>query len=159
MATSIPTPETMAARLSKGIGHLSSGALGAAFPKQLADINNGVQRYLLEHTRLGIPAMLHAEALNGFTAPEYTSFPTAIGLAATWDPDAVQEMADTVRRQMRSVGFAQALSPVIDIARDARWGRVHENYGEDVLLTSSMGIAYVRGIQSDDLYQWRHRYR
>lgn len=64
-------------------------------------------------------------------APHFTHFPTAIGLAATWDPEAVREMANLLRRQMRSVGLLQALSPVMDVARDARCGRVHETYGED----------------------------
>lgn len=138
--------------LKNGIGHVSNLAMmGASSPQNLAKITNTVQRYLRERTRLGIPAMFHAEALNGFLAPGYTSFPTAIGLAATWNPDAVEAMAQTISRQMRSVGSLHALSPVLDIARDARWGRVHETYGEDVYLTTAMGVAFVRGLQGEDL--------
>jgi beta-xylosidase len=69
--------------------------------------------------------------LNGVVAPNFTAFPTPIGLAATWDPDAVEEMADVMRRQLRSVGMLHALAPVMDLARDARWGRITETYGED----------------------------
>ncbi|MCS5721842.1 glycoside hydrolase family 3 C-terminal domain-containing protein [Herbiconiux sp. CPCC 203407] len=138
--------------MKDGIGHVSNLAMmGAASPHNLATITNKVQHYLRENTRLGIPAMFHAEALNGFLAPGYTSFPTAIGLAATWNPDAVEEMARVISRQMRSVGSLHALSPVLDIARDARWGRVHETYGEDVYLTTAMGVGFVRGLQGDDL--------
>ncbi|WP_285244190.1 glycoside hydrolase family 3 N-terminal domain-containing protein [Pseudarthrobacter sp. fls2-241-R2A-127] len=142
--------KAMQKHIGNGIGHLSNaGALPE--PTALAARNNGIQRFLVERTRLGIPAISHAEALNGFLAPGYTSFPTAIGLGASWNPEAIQEMADIIRQQMRSVGVQQALSPVIDIARDARWGRVHETYGEDVYLTSAMGVAFVRGIQGSEL--------
>ncbi|MBZ3900374.1 glycoside hydrolase family 3 N-terminal domain-containing protein [Streptomyces griseiscabiei] len=143
-------PAALQQHLGHGIGHLSNaGSLPQ--PHELAARTNGIQRFLVEQTRLGIPAISHAEALNGFLAPGYTSFPTAIGLAATWNPDAVQAMTDVIRRQMRSVGARQALSPVMDIARDARWGRVHETYGEDVYLASAMSVAFVRGIQGEDL--------
>ncbi|MGI3224251.1 glycoside hydrolase family 3 N-terminal domain-containing protein [Streptomyces sp. GTA36] len=136
--------------LADGIGHVASAATGSD-PQQIAGAVNGIQRYLVEQTRLGIPAIMHAEALNGFVAPGYTSFPTAIGLAATWDPARVEAMAELIRRQMRSVGVLQALSPVLDLARDARWGRVHETYGEDVYLVSAFGVAFVRGLQGEDL--------
>jgi beta-xylosidase len=84
-------------------------------------------------------------------APHFTAFPTAIGLAATWDPGAVEEMADILRRQMRSVGLLHALAPVMDVARDARWGRVTETYGEDPYLVSSVSVAFTRGLQGEDL--------
>jgi beta-xylosidase len=89
--------------------------------------------------------------LNGVVAPNFTAFPTPIGLAATWDPDAVEEMADIMRRQMRSVGMLHALAPVMDVARDARWGRVTETYGEDPYLVSAMSVAFTRGLQGEDL--------
>ena len=147
-----PSKSVLDKVLGHGIGHVSNLAMmGASSPQNLAKITNTVQRYLREHTRLGIPAMFHAEALNGFLAPGYTSFPTAIALAATWNPDAVRDMARVISRQMRSVGSLHALSPVLDIARDARWGRVHETYGEDVYLTTAMGVAFIQGLQGDDL--------
>ena len=89
--------------------------------------------------------------MSGVVAPHFTQFPTSIGLAATWDPAATQEMADIVRRQMRAVGQFQALSPVLDVARDARWGRTSETYGEDPYLVSALGVAYTRGLQGSDL--------
>lgn len=136
------------AKLANGIGYVEPHLGG--FPATAADLarlNNDLQRYLVERTRLGIPAIMHIEALNGVNAPTFTSFPTAIGLAATWDPDAIGEMADLTRRQMRAVGLHHALSPLLDVARDARWGRVHETYGEDPYLVSALGVAFVRAVQ------------
>ena len=80
-----------------------------------------------------------------------TVFPQAIGVAATWQPELVEAMADVIRVQMRSVGGHQALAPVLDIARDARWGRTEETLGEDPYLTARLGSAYVKGIQGSDL--------
>jgi beta-xylosidase len=100
-----------------------------------------------------IPAIFHNEAMSGVVAPHFTAFPTPIALAATWDPTAVEEMADIIRRQMRAVGLLQALAPVMDVARDARWGRVSETYGEDSYLVSTMSVAYTRGLQGKDLSQ------
>lgn len=105
----------------------------------------------MTETRLKIPAIFHNEALNGVVSPGFTAFSTAIGLAATWDPEGVQEMADSMRRQMRAVGMLHALAPVMDVARDARWGRVTETYGEDPYLCSAMSVAFTRGIQGEDL--------
>jgi len=138
--------------LGSGIGHVSAiGLFGHKSPEAIARAVNTIQRYLVERTRLGIPAIFHNEALNGVVAPDFTVFPTAIALGATWDPDAVEEMADLTRRQMRSVGLLQALSPVMDVARDARWGRVHETYGEDPYLVSALSVAFTKGLQGADL--------
>ena len=81
-------------------------------------------------------------------APGATNFPQAIGLASTWDPELVEQVATVIGRQVRAVGGRLALSPVLDIARDPRWGRLEETYGEDPELASRMGVAYVRGVQS-----------
>lgn len=145
--------ETQATKvLGDGIGHISAlGMFGHKSPAKTAATVNEIQRFLVERTRLGIPAIFHNEALNGLLAPDFTVFPTAIGLAASWDPEAVEEMADLVRRQMRSVGFLQALAPVMDVARDARWGRVHETYGEDPYLASAFSVAFTTGLQGADL--------
>lgn len=145
-------PQVAQAKLGAGIGfvepHMGGFPMTAA---DLAPLNNHVQRYLLEHTRLGIPAIMHVEALNGVNAPSFTSFPTAIALAATWNPLGVGEMAALTGRQMRSVGLHQALSPLFDVARDARWGRVHETYGEDPYLVSALGVPFVSRLQGDSL--------
>jgi beta-xylosidase len=145
-------PEIAATKLGDGIGYIEPHMGG--FPRTAAEVarlNNAVQRYLVENTRLGIPAIMHVEALNGVNAPTFTSFPTAIGLAATWNPEAVGEMADLTRRQMRAVGLHHALSPLLDVARDARWGRVHETYGEDPYLVSAFGVSFVRNLQGPSL--------
>jgi len=137
-----------------GIGEVSGAALlGAQDPRRLAQQANAIQRYHVEETRLGIPTILHNEALCGMMYGPATSFPTAINLAATWQPDLIRQMADLTRRQMRAVGVLQALSPVLDVARDARWGRVHETYGEDPILCAACGVAFVEGLQGDDLRQ------
>ena len=109
-----------------------------------------LQRYLVQETRLGIPAIVHHEALAGLVHQACADFPTAITLAASWDPRSVEAMNDVVRRQMRALGIHQACSPNLDLARDARWGRVQETYGEDPYLGSTIGVAFIRGLQGDD---------
>jgi beta-xylosidase len=147
-----PIKSQLDAQVGQGIGHICGlGLLGHKSPATIAKTVNAIQRYLVTDTRLKIPAIFHNEALNGVVAPQFTHFPTPIGLAATWDPHAVEEMADLMRRQMRSVGMLQALSPVLDVARDARWGRVHETYGEDPYLVAALGVAFTRGMQGKDL--------
>ena len=147
-----PIRSQLDAQLKHGIGHISAlGTFGHKTPETLAKTVNAIQRYLVTETRFGIPAIFHNEAANGVVAPHFAHFPTPIGLAATWDPDAVQEMTDILRRQMRSVGLLQALAPVMDVARDARWGRVHETFGEDPYLVTAMGVAFTRGLQGKDL--------
>ncbi len=144
--------ERMLQMIGLGLGHVSApGLIGYKTPLQMAAMANALQRFLVEETRLGIPAIVHNEALNGLVAPECPNFPTAIALAATWDPEGVQRMTDLIRRQMRAIGMHQALSPVMDVARDARWGRVHETYGEDPYLCSAMAVAFTRGLQGEDL--------
>ncbi|WP_216851580.1 glycoside hydrolase family 3 N-terminal domain-containing protein [Herbiconiux sp. VKM Ac-2851] len=136
--------------LGEGIGQIGALFVGTGSLGTVVELSNGIQRYLMERTRLGIPALVHNETLNGVLGEGFTSFPTAIGLAATWRPELVGEMAELVREQMVTAGARQALAPVLDVARDARWGRVHETFGEEVLLVSAMGVAYARGLQSGD---------
>jgi len=138
--------------LEHGIGHVTrmSGAssLSAA---QAAELANELQRHLLDHTRLGIPALIHEEICSGLMAREATVYPQAIGVAATFRPEYNRDLAATIRQQMRAIGAHQGLSPVLDICRDARWGRLEETYGEDPNLVSRMGVEFIRGLQSDDL--------
>lgn len=138
--------------IKNGIGHVCRAGVGTALePKKLADYVNGVQRFLTEKTRLGIPAIIHEECLSGFVCKGATVFPQIIGLASTWDRELVEEITTVIRNQMLSVGFRMGLAPVLDIARDPRFGRVEETFGEDPFLTAEMGIAYVRGLQGDDI--------
>ena len=138
--------------LADGIGHITrvSGAssLTAAGAATLA---NEVQRHLREHTRLAIPAIIHEEICSGLMAREAVTFAQAIGVAATFRPEHNRAMADAIRLQMRSIGAHQGLSPVLDVCRDPRWGRLEETYGEDPYLVTQMGVAFVRGLQGVDL--------
>lgn len=142
-------PARLDETLASPPGHICN--FGVDDPATMARVVGGMQRAMIEGTRLGIPLLIHAEALNGLLAGGHMVFPTATGLAATWSPDLVEEMADVIRRQMVRVGVRQALSPNMDIALDPRWGRVHETYGEDPYLVAALSVAYTRGLQSDDL--------
>jgi beta-glucosidase len=138
--------------LARGTGHVTRIAAQTLLgPRESARLANDIQRFLLEHTRLGIPAIIHEESCAGYTACGATQFPQAIGLASTWEPALVEEMAAVIRTQMRAVGARQTLAPVLDVARDPRWGRTEETFGEDPYLVSRMGVAYVRGIQGESL--------
>ena len=108
---------------------------------------DSVQRFFVERTRLGIPAILFEEGVHGLMQQGATAFPQAIALAATWDTALVGRVAREIARQSRERGVRQLLSPVINLARDPRWGRVEETYGEDVLLSSAMGVAFVRALE------------
>lgn len=143
--------------LANGIGQITRLAGDHRLrlkPRDTAEAANAIQRFLLEETRLRIPAMIHEECLSGFMAWGATTFPQAIGLASTWSPDLVEKVASTIRRQIRAVGAHQGLAPVLDVARDPRWGRVEETYGEEPYLVASMGVSYIRGLQGDG---WRSR--
>lgn len=120
-------------------------------PAKLAQLVGSIQRQAVERTRLGIPVLVHQEALNGFLAGGHMSFPTGTGLAATWSPELVRDMTELIRRQMIRTGVRHALSPVMDVALDPRWGRVHETYGEDPYLSAALSVAFTRGLQGDDL--------
>lgn len=106
---------------------------------------NELQHYAIEHSRLGIPVILAEEAPHGHMAIGTTVFPTSIGLASTWDVSAVEQMGRTIATELRAQGSHIGYGPVIDIAREPRWSRVEETYGEDVFLTSEMAAAMVRG--------------
>ncbi len=114
---------------------------------QTVEERNTIQKYLLEKTRLGIPAIFVDEGLHGLMRPESTVFPQAIGIACSWNPELVEQIYDIIAREMRSRGTGLVLSPVIDMNRDPRWGRTDETFGEDPYICSQMGIAAVRGFQ------------
>ena len=144
--------EGVARKLAHGIGHVTRiGASTGLRPAASARLMNQIQRVAVERTRLGVPVMVHEEAVAGYCARDATQFPQAIGLASTWDEALVTKVADTIRRQMVAVGARHSLSPVLDVARDPRWGRVEETYGEDPYLVGRIGTAYVRGLQGSDL--------
>lgn len=133
-----------------GIGHVGAFTTASCVEK-IAEYVYQLQKFLTQETELGIPALIHCEASAGAQFTEADVFPSAIAQASTFEPELIGRMAEIIRRQMLEVGFRQALSPVVDIARDPRWGRVTETYGEDGALTSAMASAFVKGIQTDDL--------
>jgi beta-glucosidase len=137
-------------RIGNGIGQITRLAGGTNLDQRsVAALANGIQRFLVEKTRLGIPAMIHEECLHGLLARESVCFPQSIGQAATWEPGLVEKMAGYLGRELRSAGAHQGLAPVVDITRDPRWGRVEETYGEDPYLAAAMGVAYIRGLQGN----------
>lgn len=146
------TPVDQREQLRHGIGQITR-PLGSrpVDPRDGARALNAFQKYLIETTRLGVPAIAHEESLSGFMAQGATQFPSPLAYGATWDPDLIRRVAHAIRRQMRAVGTHQALAPVADVARDARWGRVEETVGEDPFLVGSIVSAYVAGLQGDDL--------
>jgi len=145
-------PDTVIEKMPHGIGQVTRiGASTGLHPQESATFMNAIQHVAVERTRLGIPVIVHEESTGGFCHRDATVFPQGIGLAATWNPALVKQVAEVIRAQMVAVGARHALAPVLDIARDPRWGRVEETYGEDPVLTGSIGTAYVQGLQSDDL--------
>lgn len=118
-------------------------------PEKWAILRNAVQRWELEKTRLGIPVLFFGEGLHGVKQDGSTSFPQALGLASTWDPALVKQVFTAVGSEAGATGMDQVFTPVLDIARDPRWGRTEETYGEDPFLVSRMGLAAVGGLQGD----------
>ncbi len=119
--------------------------------QETADYINAAQRWAVENTRLGIPMIMHEEALHGYVARGATSFPQSIALASSWDPALVERVFGVAAREMRARGANLALAPVVDVARDPRWGRIEETYGEDPYLVGEMGLAAIRGFQGTTL--------
>ncbi len=136
----------------EGIGQITRLAGSTNLrPVEVAEAANAMQRYLIEETRLGIPAIIHEECLHGLIAWAAPCFQQSIGAAASFDPDVVSAMAATIRRRMLLTGARHALAPVLDIGRDPRWGRIEETYGEDPYLAAELGCAYTEAIQGPDL--------
>ena len=132
-----------------GLGHLTRvyGSTPLTATEGAAELVRQ-QRTVVDASRLRIPALVHEECLTGFTTFGATVYPAAIAWGATFDPDLVEQMAAAIGRDMAAVGVHQGLSPVLDVVRDYRWGRVEETLGEDPYLVSMLGAAYVRGLQS-----------
>ncbi|MFC1573695.1 glycoside hydrolase family 3 N-terminal domain-containing protein [Candidatus Latescibacterota bacterium] len=132
--------------LKNSIGHIARLCWGYD-PKEGAQRTNTLQKYLMEQTRLGIPAIIHGEGLHGYQAEGATHFPQAIALASAWDPELHERIYRAVAKEMRARGTSQAFTPVLGLARDPRWGRTEETYGEDPYLISKLGVACVMGFQ------------
>ena len=145
--------------LARGLGQVGrpSDAGGGRTARQMAELTNAIQKFFLENSRLGIPVIFHEECLHGHAAPEGTSFPQPIALGGTFNPKLVQDLFTMTALEARSRGAHHALTPVVDVAREPRWGRVEETYGEDPFLVSRMGIAAVRGFQGDATFKDKTR--
>jgi len=119
--------------------------------RETVELTNAIQRYATRNTRLGIPVLFHEEGLHGYAARNATSFPQAIGLASSWDPQLLRRVFAIAGREIRARGAQLVLAPVVDVARDPRWGRLEETYGEDPYLVSELGVAAVQGFQGESL--------
>ncbi|MDR1292088.1 MAG: glycoside hydrolase family 3 C-terminal domain-containing protein [Clostridiales Family XIII bacterium] len=145
----IGEPEEAAKGFPHGIGSAVAFSV-AQDPAGVAE-NNRKVAVAFGNGRLGIPPLIHIEAVTGVVSPGGTTFPSAIGLGATFSPDTIRDMADTIRVQMLAIGYRHALSPVMDVSRDPRWGRIGETYGEDPALCAAMSVAYTKGLQGETL--------
>ncbi len=132
-----------------GLGHLTRiyGSIPVTAAEGAAELIRQ-QQTVLENDRFGVPALVHEECLTGLTSHGATVYPTSLAWGATFDPDLIERMAQAIARDMTALGVHQGLSPVLDVVRDYRWGRVEETIGEDPYLVSMVGAAYVRGLQS-----------
>jgi len=142
----------ISAKLNNGIGQITRiGGASAYSPQEAARVANHIQAFLKEKTRLSIPAIVHEECCVGLMAPLSSVFPEIIGLASTFQPELANKMTSEIRKQVMAIGSRQGLAPVLDVARDPRWGRVEETFGEDPILVSQFGVEYIKGLQSDDI--------
>lgn len=146
--------DKMAENFPNGIGQIGrpSDSRGGLDPYETVEYTNALQKYFVEQTRLGIPVFFHEEALHGHAAKKATSFPQPIGIASTFDPELVQQVYSLIAEEARVRGTDQVLTPVVDIAREPRWGRVEETFGEDPYLTYKIGKAAVEGFQGDGTF-------
>jgi len=138
------------------IGRMNNVGTGLS-AKVMAEYANELQNFFVEETRLGIPIVIHEECLHGLAAKEATSYPQPIALASTFNTSLIEKIYTSVAEDTRSRGAHQALTPVVDVARDPRWGRVEETFGEDTYLVSQMGIAAVKGFQGDATFNDKKR--
>lgn len=149
-----------------GIGQVGRPSDAGAHPdtpaegrnaRQMAELTNAIQKFFIEHSRLGIPVFFHEECLHGHAAKDGTSFPQPIGLGATFNPALIEKLYAATATEAGLRGTHQALTPVVDVARDPRWGRVEETFGEDPFLIAQLGMAAVRGFQGDASFQGKQR--
>ncbi|QIA64856.1 beta-glucosidase [Vibrio astriarenae] len=146
--TSNAEQKTVKEKLKYGLGQITR-PLGThvVTPKQGVEALNQLQKYLIEETRLGIPAMSHEECLVGLMAKEATLYPSSLNYGHTWNPELIEQAAEDIGRQARAVGAKQGLAPVLDVSRDVRWGRTEETLGEDPYHVGVMSSHYVKGLQ------------
>ena len=142
------SPEKARVVMKYGIGQIARQR-ERKDPRESVIFANALQNFLVENTRLGIPAIFHDEMLHGMMAPKGTSFPTPIALANSWDTELIGEIFTAVAQETRARGSHHVLGPNLDLARDPRWGRTEETYGEDPYLVSRMGVAVIKALQGN----------
>ena len=155
----IPKKARAAFKTGHGLGQVGrpSDAGKGKNARAMAELTNAIQKFFIENSRLGIPVMFHEECLHGHAAIGATSFPQPIGLGATFNPGLIESLYAMTAGETRARGAHQALTPVVDVARDPRWGRVEETYGEDPFLNARLGRAAVRGFQGDASFKDKKR--
>ena len=142
---------SMEALLRHGLGQVTRPmGTGSTEPRAGVRALNALQKHLVEETRLGIPVLSHEECLSGLMARDATLFPSSLAYGATWNPDLIHRVGAMIGAEMLSVGGRQGLAPVLDVARDARWGRTEETFAEDPYLTGVLATRYVQGLQGPD---------
>jgi beta-xylosidase len=142
------TTDNIKEMLRLGVGQITR-PLGThpVNPKEGVRALNGLQKFLVEETRLGIPALSHEECLTGLMVKGATLFPSALNYGSTWNPNLIEAVGHEIAREAKQIGCHQGLAPVLDISRDVRWGRTEETMGEDPYLVGVLGTRYVKGLQ------------
>lgn len=140
-----------------GLGQIGrpSSAGGGKKAREMAELTNALQKFFIENSRLGIPVFFHEECLHGMAGKDATSFPQPIALGGSFNPDLVEKLYAMTAEETRVRGGHHALTPVLDVAREPRWGRVEETFGEDPYLITQLGIAAVKGFQGDSTFKNR----
>jgi beta-xylosidase len=144
------TTDDIKAMLRLGIGQITR-PIGTrpVNPREGVRALNALQKFLVEETRLGIPALSHEECLNGLMVKGATLFPAALNYGSTWNPDLIEAVGQEIRKEAEQIGCHQGLAPVLDVSRDVRWGRTEETFGEDPYLVGVLGTRYVKGLQGE----------
>lgn len=145
------TPEDLEQMLKRGVGQITR-PLGThpVDPKEGVRALNALQKFLVEQTRLGIPAMSHEECLNGLMVKGATLFPSALNYGSSWNPELIEAVGREIGKEARQIGCHQGLAPVLDVSRDVRWGRTEETLGEDPYLIGVLATRYVKGLQGEN---------
>ncbi|HEV2454286.1 MAG TPA: glycoside hydrolase family 3 protein, partial [Verrucomicrobiae bacterium] len=138
-----------AERAEKVLGHLGAGSIHDLYPDP--ELYNAIQAWVIRSNRLGIPALFIEEGLHGYMGYDETIFPQSVNLACTWNVDLAKKTGAAIASEARADGVDMILAPVLDVAREPRWGRVEEDFGEDPFLSGQMGLNYVQGMQGDSL--------
>ena len=136
-------------KAEKLLGHLGVGAIHDIYPSPR--LYNSLQEWVIKSNRLGIPALFLEEGLHGYLGLDQTVFPQSVNLASTWDTELAEEEGAAIASEARADGVDMLLAPVVNLARDPRWGRVEETFGEDPYLSGRIGLAYVQGMQGTSL--------